>query len=721
MPDTLPAPALVLDERGHVSDANDLALQLLRRPRAELVGRTVSEVVEGAEPDGTPIRLKTLRSRRIDGTTLCLLRVVRGDELVADLASYFDAAFDHAPIGMAILGADGRYVRVNDALCGMLGRARDQLIGERDNEITHPDDRERDVELAWRILRGELDSVQLEKRFVKPDGAIVWAIANMTYLRDDDGAGVAWVGQWQDVTAHRAVEAELRRERDLSAAMLAAMHEGFCLIDGDRVTQVNDAMCRLVGWSRAEIVGHSWPFLWVPEDQVEHQAAIRASWHAAGYGESDALILQRKDGRRFDASITSARATGPDGESLGYVVTVRDISERKRHEAELARQATHDPLTGLLNHRAFHERLRGEIARCRRHDTPLSLAIIDVDHFKQVNDTCGHPMGDRVLAELGTRFRALTRAGEHIARVGGEEFAWILPATDGTGAYAAAERARQAVEREPFEGVGSLTVSIGVCELGAEGDVDELHRLADVALYWAKDHGRNIVFRYTPQTAAHLEGRSDPQAAAVEHRLRLRAMHAIARMVEQGHPTSDGHAERVADLAVSLAERLGWSPAEARALREAGVLHDIGKVIVPKSVLLKPGAFTDEEWAQMRQHPVVGDDMLEGVLSPMQRAWVRGHHERWDGGGYPDGLAGDATAQGARILAVADSWDVMTSARVYSGALTIDEALQEVLRAANTQFDPLVASVLVELVREGAETAARDAPQAAASAAGLDS
>ena len=261
MPATLPAPALVLDEHGHVSDVNELALELLRRPRAELVGRTVGEIVEGAEPDGTPLRLKTLRSRRIDGTTLCLLRVVRGDELVEDLASYFDAAFDHAPIGMAILGADGRYVRVNDALCGMLGRMRDELIGERDNEITHPDDRQRDVDLAWRILRGELDSVQLEKRFVRPDDSIVWAIANMTYLRDDDGAGIAWVGQWQDVTAHRAVEAELRRERDLSAAMLAAMHEGFCLIDGDAVKQVHDAMCRLVGWTREEIVGHRWPVL----------------------------------------------------------------------------------------------------------------------------------------------------------------------------------------------------------------------------------------------------------------------------------------------------------------------------------------------------------------------------------------------------------------------------------------------------------------------------
>jgi diguanylate cyclase (GGDEF)-like protein/PAS domain S-box-containing protein len=695
---TLPAPALILDHRGLVVDANDLALELLRHTRDELLGRAVGEVVEIIEPDGTPVRLRALRSQQIDGTTLCLLQVAPDDERAAeDLVSYFDAAFDHAPIGMAILDADGCYLRVNDALCTLFGRTHEQLAGARDIDITHPDDRERDSEPVGKVLRGELDCVQLEKRFIKLDGTIVWAIANMTCLRDDAGTAIAWVGQWQDITSHRAIEAKVLRERDLLAAMLAAMHEGFCHIDGDRVAQVNDAMCELVGWSREEIVGSSWPYLWVPEDEIEQQTLARVRWQAEGHGESEEFVLQRKDGGRFNASITSARATGPDGESLGYVVTIRDVSQRKRHEAELARQATHDTLTGLINTRGFQERLQDEVARCRRHGVTLSLVILDIDHFKHVNDSHGHPMGDRVLAEMGRRFRAMTRGGEHIARVGGEEFAWILPATDGAGAYAAAERARLAVEREPFEDVGHLTISAGVCELGLAGDVDELHRMADVALYWAKDHGRNIVFSYTPKTASYLEASTDPKAGAGEHRLRVRAMHALARIVEQGHPTSDGHAERVADLAAELAERLHWSPSAVRALRDAGVLHDVGKVIVPKSTLLKPGAFTAEEWVQMRRHPAVGDDMLEGVLSDMQRGWVRGHHERWDGRGYPSGLAADAISQGARILAVADSWDVMTSVRVYGEALAFDQAIQEVRRATGGQFDPGVAKALVEL------------------------
>jgi HD-GYP domain-containing protein (c-di-GMP phosphodiesterase class II) len=265
---------------------------------------------------------------------------------------------------------------------------------------------------------------------------------------------------------------------------------------------------------------------------------------------------------------------------------------------------------------------------------------------------------------------------------------------------------RLAVEREPFMHIGNLTVSVGVCELGETTDADELHRMADAALYRAKDQGRNVVVRHTPGLAAHRDLLADPRVAATERGMRLHAVHAIARVVEQGHPSSEGHAERVADLAATLAELSGWSPAQARALREAAVLHDVGKIILPGSVLLKQAAFDEADWALMRQHPAVGEAMLEGLLSQSQRSWVRGHHERWDGAGYPDALAGQRIPEGARILAVADSWDVMTSARVYSGALRLDEALAETRRCAGSQFDPAVVGALVELMAAVPVTAA---------------
>jgi diguanylate cyclase (GGDEF)-like protein len=165
--------------------------------------------------------------------------------------------------------------------------------------------------------------------------------------------------------------------------------------------------------------------------------------------------------------------------------------------AELERLATHDPLTGLPNHRVFHERLREDVARAGRQGQPLSVAILDLDHFKSINDEHGHRVGDSVLRELGRRLGVVPREGELIARVGGEEFAWILNA-DGSEALKAAERARHAIVGTPFAQVGTVTVSIGVCELAAADGAEALYARADEALYLAKEQGRNQTCRSVP-------------------------------------------------------------------------------------------------------------------------------------------------------------------------------------------------------------------------------
>jgi diguanylate cyclase (GGDEF)-like protein len=188
-------------------------------------------------------------------------------------------------------------------------------------------------------------------------------------------------------------------------------------------------------------------------------------------------------------------AESQDGTHFGLVTTVRDISERKRQEEELNRLATQDPLTGLANHRVFHEQLRSEVARARRQDLRLSVAVLDLDHFKQVNDRHGHPVGDQVLREAGGRLRAVVREGEVIARVGGEEFAWILTGMGEEGAYAAVERAREVIGETEFAQAGTVTISAGVAELAPLDVADDLYSRADRALYRAKQNGRNRTAR----------------------------------------------------------------------------------------------------------------------------------------------------------------------------------------------------------------------------------
>ena len=178
----------------------------------------------------------------------------------------------------------------------------------------------------------------------------------------------------------------------------------------------------------------------------------------------------------------------------------------------LARQASTDPLTGLPNRRAFNERLSAEIARAKRHDRNLSIVLLDLDHFKRINDEHGHQAGDRALVRFAQLLQAHTRGGEVSARIGGEEFAWLLPETDQAGAYTAADRVRLALENEPFADLGTLTVSAGVRSAGPSDDADALINDADQALYWAKNSGRNMTFIYSEQARQTLAETHPPIA-----------------------------------------------------------------------------------------------------------------------------------------------------------------------------------------------------------------
>lgn len=195
-------------------------------------------------------------------------------------------------------------------------------------------------------------------------------------------------------------------------------------------------------------------------------------------------------------------ALQPDGTPLGWVSTVRDVSERRRYEAELERLATHDPLTGLANHRLFHQRLADEMASAVRHGRPLSVAILDLDHFKAINDRHGHVVGDHTLVAVAQRLSTVVRDGELLARVGGEEFAWILPGADAAGVLAAAERARQVIRDRQMSPIGRLTISIGVATRELIGDATVLFEHADQALYRAKHEGRDRTIAWNPDAVS---------------------------------------------------------------------------------------------------------------------------------------------------------------------------------------------------------------------------
>ncbi|WP_445151225.1 bifunctional diguanylate cyclase/phosphohydrolase [Baekduia sp. Peel2402] len=361
-------------------------------------------------------------------------------------------------------------------------------------------------------------------------------------------------------------------------------------------------------------------------------------------------------------------------------MAVANTEETARLEAD----ATTDPLTGLANHRAFQERLRAEVQRAARHARPVALALVDVDHFKAVNDAGGHAIGDQVLRAVAAHLREHLRAEDLLARVGGDEFAVLLPEADATQAAAAMERARRAIATAPFAGGAHLTISVGICDAAHAPEAEALSRFADGALYWSKEHGRNRVSTYDPATIQELS--ADERIGQLQRSQALTGIRALARAIDARDPSTHEHSERVARLTAQLAEERGWPADRVALLHEAALVHDVGKIGIPDAILLKPSRLTAEEYEVIKGHAELSARMVEEILGAEQVAWILAHHERPDGLGYPRGLRGDELSEGAALLAAADAFDVMVSARPYSPGRSVESALEEARSLVGKQF-----------------------------------
>ncbi|BCB90181.1 bifunctional diguanylate cyclase/phosphohydrolase [Phytohabitans suffuscus] len=368
---------------------------------------------------------------------------------------------------------------------------------------------------------------------------------------------------------------------------------------------------------------------------------------------------------------------------------------------EQERLAVTDGLTGLYNRRFFQEMLRLDADRAERDGQPVSIVIVDLDRFKKINDTCGHPAGDRVLVEAADRIRHAVRPADLVARYGGEEFVCLLPGAGEDTALEVAERVRRALSRTPVTLPGGrevrLTASLGVASAGTRGgrprgDLEGLIHDADGALYRAKARGRDRVVAAGRLADLALDTDPDLPPALV-----WLADQIDAKLGNHEHSTA------VSRWALLTGERLGLRQSDLRRTAAAARLHDIGKINVDDAILTKPGRLGEAEWEVLRRHPQEGARLLTELSDRADLAPLVGaHHERYDGTGYPARLRGDAIPVEARIIAVCDSWAAMRADRAYAAALTEDQARQQIERGRGTQFDPEVADAFLALVDEGA-------------------
>jgi diguanylate cyclase (GGDEF)-like protein len=425
--------------------------------------------------------------------------------------------------------------------------------------------------------------------------------------------------------------------------------------------------------------------------------------------------------------VNSAPIMGDENESRGAMASFEDVTElmKKKHELlamlqvlrdsreEISRQnselqilATRDTLTGCLNRRSFFGEFETLWQEAHDKGFPLSCLMVDIDHFKSVNDNHGHSKGDEVLKTIASILQASAGQCDVVGRFGGEEFCVVLPRQTIEEARAAGERIRQAIEDADPGGLHT-TASLGASavSLGAS-DQQQLLDEADKCLYVAKRNGRNQVVCWNDVPAdlevdeGSISRTADPSSDGHESvAIPFHAVTALISALGYRHTDTAEHSRRVADLCVDVGSTM-MSAREVYIVEISELLHDIGKIGIPDSILLKPGALTDEEWKVMRDHDRIGVEIVRATFGcPALTAILRGHNA-WFGGTPADASypKGEEIPLGARLLAICDAYDAMVSNRVYRKGMSQEQAFAELWSYAGKQFDPDLVERSIEVM-----------------------
>jgi diguanylate cyclase (GGDEF)-like protein/PAS domain S-box-containing protein len=404
-----------------------------------------------------------------------------------------------------LVATSGQFLKVNRALSDILGYPPDELLTTDFQTLTHPAELASDLANVGKVLAGEIPRYQIEKRYFHKNGRTVYAVLAVSLARDSAGEPLYFVAQVNDITARKWAEAELRESEERFRSVVDELAEGVVQLDYETraVVRANRAFLDLLGYTADELAART-QYDFVAHDRTDIDAKMAAVMRD-GRADLGFRKYRRKDGAEVNVSVSGNRLE-LNGRAV-VCLTVRDMTERavyeeqllayqtelERANAQLHTLATTDRLTGVKNRGAFNDKLTEEFDRAVRYSHPLSVILLDVDHFKPFNDTFGHPAGDAVLKQVAAALQKTVRGSDTVARYGGEEFVVLLPDTDYAGAMVLAERCRRAIAGASW-GLRSITVSVGVGTLGpTTAEAAALVKEADDALYCSKHAGRNKV------------------------------------------------------------------------------------------------------------------------------------------------------------------------------------------------------------------------------------
>lgn len=403
----------------------------------------------------------------------------------------FRNIFEYAPNGITIVDTNGRFFLANQAFCAMVGYDREALSSMSPLDITHPEDRA-DSRLNMQLLtRGEAEVIQMEKRYLRKDGKVIWVHLTTTLLRDAVGNPQFFIGQAEDVSAQRQAEEQLR----LAATVYEHSNEAMMITDHDnRIIATNPAFTALTGYSAEEALGHNPSFLSSGHQNADFYRQLWQVLETGHHWEGD-IWNRKKNGAIYAQWMSINAVLDARGRVQNYVALFSDITDEKKAAEKIWEHANYDALTRLPNRRLFHDRLEQAIKMTDRADNVLALFFIDLDRFKEVNDTLGHQMGDLLLVQVAERITSEVRASDTVARLGGDEFTVILPnISDADDARRIAKAILETLARpfliEQAEIHVSCSIGIALYPQHAQ-NIDDLIRLSDAAMYRSKQQGRN--------------------------------------------------------------------------------------------------------------------------------------------------------------------------------------------------------------------------------------
>ncbi len=624
------------------------------------------------------------------------------------------------------LGDKGHFVEANEGLLRLLGYKEEEFFELKPADIFIS----QEEYIKFRTLLLTRGSLIKETRFRKKDGSEAWILLSSKIIKNERGEAQYFEYLVMDVSERKWMQEEvsaayLRFESVIQNTPNIAI-QGYTL--DAKILEWNHASEILYGYSKNEAIGRKLGELVLNENDKDEFERLFEEMKASGRPAAPReWKVHNKTNREFTvySSLFPVLQSGQVIEIYRMDVDISDRVESERRLSEIKDRleslALKDALTEIYNFRYFRERLGAEFERAKRTLSPISIMMMDIDYFKSINDSYGHQFGDKILKQVARFLKTELRANDVVARWGGEEFAIILPDTNRTDALAVGNKLNDLFHTRSFgddSNAIKLKCSIGVASYPEDPlfSVEELIDAGEEGIYRVKERGGDGIGLY-----GHDIGEKFLEKYSVEDRKRfidavkrklsfyavrsersiLEAVYSLAKSIELRDRRTREHCDRMVELAEKTARRIGMNEQEVDNVRRAAMLHDIGKIGIADAILLKAGKLTPEEYETVKKHPVIGADIVSvaGFLKDIVPL-ILCHHERWDGSGYPRGLKGEEIPLGARVLAVVDVYEAITSDRPYHKAISKEEAIKILLEGSGAQFDEKIVRVFIDNLGE---------------------